>query len=225
MNASPAAVPSTTSTFGGAARATSSPSSSSTAPSAPSVSATSPSRARERLELEAVDDGEVGIDGDPPRGAALRQNSPLACSHAAMTASSGISCWQRTASAAAARSRRRAAFAPGETTIVVSPSASTVISATPVGASVSRTSSSTPGLAEPRERLVGECVPADGADERHPRAEPRAGDGLVRALAAGEARKLAPVTVSPGRGSAAQRTTRSRLTEPTTVMRGRHGGA
>ena len=42
-------------------------------------------------------------------------------------------------------------------------------------------------LAEPGERLVGERVAADRADERHPGAEPRAGDGLVRALAAGEA--------------------------------------
>ena len=62
VNASPAAVPSTTSTSGGSARATSSPSSSRTAPSAPSVTATRPSRARERLELEAVHDREVRID-------------------------------------------------------------------------------------------------------------------------------------------------------------------
>ena len=46
VNASPAAVPSTASTGGGSARATSSPSSSRIAPSAPSVSATRPSRRR-----------------------------------------------------------------------------------------------------------------------------------------------------------------------------------
>ncbi len=40
-----------------------------------------------------------------------------------------------------------------------------------------------------RQRLVGEDVRPDRADERHLRPEPRAGDGLVRALAALDARK------------------------------------
>ncbi len=64
MNASPAAVPSTASTGGGPARATSSPPSSSTAPSAPSVTAVSTPDVTGDLVLEPVDDEEVRLDVD-----------------------------------------------------------------------------------------------------------------------------------------------------------------
>ena len=72
------------------------------------------------------------------------------------------------------------------TTIWFSPSAATTISAIPVVPARS-SSSSTPAARRPDERLVGERVDADRADHPHVRAEPRRGDGLVRALAAGEA--------------------------------------
>ncbi len=85
------AVPSTTSTAGGVARATSSPSSSRTAPSAPRVTATRPSRresARSSKRLTTAGQGRPRSGG---AGAALRQKRPVHCSHAESTAVSGIS--------------------------------------------------------------------------------------------------------------------------------------
>jgi hypothetical protein len=64
VKASPAAVPSTASTLGGAARATSSPSSRSTAPSRPERERGQPRRLGERVELVTVDDDEVGAAED-----------------------------------------------------------------------------------------------------------------------------------------------------------------
>ena len=153
-------------------------------------------------------------------GAALRQNIPVACSHAEITASSGISCWQSTASEGASSKSPSRRFAPGETTIVVSPAASTVIRATPVGSSVSRTSSSTPASRSPAS--------ASSANASRPTAPTNVTLAPRRAhatawfapLPPGNRASVAPLTVSPGRGSCSQRTTRSRLTEPTTVMRG-----
>ena len=155
MNASPAAVPSTASTGGGAARAISSPSSSSTAPSAPSVSATSPSlrtSASSSWRLTTVRSASTAMGR---AGAALRQKSPVHSSQAARTASSGISSWQRTASCGGSSTAPRVAFAPGATAIVVSPSASTWISATPVGSSLSLQHERHARRAKARERLVG----------------------------------------------------------------------
>ena len=135
-----------------------------------------------------------------------------------MTASSGISSWQSTASRRHGSSTApSSAFAPGATTISFSPLASTRISATPVGASAAASVELDPGLAQPGERLVGEGVVARrsrpaalarrGARRRPPGSRP---------CRRGRARTSRPVTVSPGRGSRSQRATRSRLTEPTT---------
>ena len=128
-----------------------------------------PVGAGERLELEAVDDREVGVDGDAarrcrieaeqagrllPRGDDRLVRDLLLAEHGVATA--------------AARSRRGRAFAPGETTIVVSPSASTVISATP-GRRVDLLQVELDArLAEAGERLVGERVAADRPDHRAP---------------------------------------------------------
>ena len=135
------------------ARATSSPSSSSTAPSAPSVTRDEPVAAPQRLELVAVDDGQVGVDVDGRAGAALRQKSPVACSQALRTASSGISSWRGRRRSARARPAS-SAFAPGATAIWFSPLASTRISATPVGASTRAAprASAAPRAAAPRRR-------------------------------------------------------------------------
>ena len=111
---------------------------------------------------------------------------PVACSQAAITAASGISCWQSTASAGGSSKSPTASFAPGETTIVVSPSSSTVISATPVGAIRLVEIELDPRCSQPGERLGSERVAPDGADHANIRAEPGARNGLVRALAAGK---------------------------------------
>ena len=203
VNASPAAVPSTASTGGGAARATSSPSSSRTAPSAPSVSATRPSRAHERLELVAVDDGEVGVDGDRARRRGVEaERCPPPAPRRETTASSGISSWQSTASAAAARRSPSVAFAPGRDDDRRLARRVDRISATPVGAS---------RLAQPRARRRPRA--ARRAPRRRTRRGRRRRPASRRRRAArrrppgsrpcrpGRARSVAPVTVSPGRGS------------------------
>ena len=81
------------------------------------------------------------------------------------------------------------AFAPGATAIAFSPSASTTISATPVGASTRCRSSSTPAATSDAERLVRERVAADRSHEPHLGPEPRRGERLIRALAAWNARE------------------------------------
>ena len=76
---------------GGAARATSSPSSSRSAPSAPSVTATSPSRRASASSSKRLTTVRSGSTATGRAGAAFRQNTPVHASHAASTASSGIS--------------------------------------------------------------------------------------------------------------------------------------
>ena len=110
-------------------------------------------------------------------------------SHAASTAASGISSWQSTASCGGSTTSPRSAFAPGATTISVSPAASTRISATPVGSADSSQLERDARLAQPRESFVGERVLPDCADHRHLGAEPRARDRLVRAFPARVARE------------------------------------
>ena len=138
MKASPAAVPSTASTCGGSARAISSPVLEQHRALGAERQRDEAVAALQHLELVAVDDRQVGVDVDRPRaGAAFRQKSPVACSQALITASSGhLELAVRTASARGELDGARAsAFAPGATAIWFSPSASTRISATPVGAS------------------------------------------------------------------------------------------
>ena len=98
MNASPAAVPSTASTAGGTARATSSPPSSSTAPSAPSVTAVSLPPSPTTSHSSRLTTRRSGSTSTRRAGAAFRQKNE-ACAAAAWTAPSGISSWQSTASA------------------------------------------------------------------------------------------------------------------------------
>ena len=64
MNASPAAVPSTTSTAGGAARATSTAVLEQDGALGTEGQGDEAVGARERIELESVHDREVGVDGD-----------------------------------------------------------------------------------------------------------------------------------------------------------------
>ena len=100
VKASPAAVPSTAWTGGGAARATSTPSSRRSAPSAPSVSAKSapigldPS-ASSSSELATIRSARSRIAPDTGRaGAAFRQKNASVCRSAASIGSSRSSSWQ-----------------------------------------------------------------------------------------------------------------------------------
>ena len=76
------------------------------------------------------------------------------------------------------------AFAPGETTIVVSPSASMVIRATPVGCVDLAQIELDAGCSEPGECLRGERITADRSDQANIGTEARAGNRLVGSLAA-----------------------------------------
>ena len=107
-------------------------------------------------------------------------------------------------------SGRSSAFAPGATTIVVSPAASTVISATPVGASFASHRSSTPASRNPASALVRELVAPDAADHRDLGAEPRRGDRLIRSLAAGHAREARAASRSRPAAAAARPARRGR---------------
>ena len=94
-----------------------------------------PVSARERLELVAVDDRQVRIDLDGPAGAALRQKTPVPCLPRRLDRDIGHLELESTASCSGSVTATTSALAPGATTISVSPSASTRITAIPVGLS------------------------------------------------------------------------------------------
>ena len=219
VNASPAAVPSTASTAGGSARATSSPSSSSTAPSAPSVSATRPSRRAERLELVAVDDGEVGVDVDRPRGRGVEAEEPGCLLPGAEHGLVGdLELGRAPRRSARARRRRAPRSRPARPTIWFSPLASTRISATPVGTSTRRGRERQPFLPRRAPRRAKTSVPTEQTSVT---SAPRRAQATAwfAPLPPGTRANVAPVTVSPARGRRSTRATRSRLTVPTTVIR------
>ncbi len=108
------------------------------------------------------------------------------------------------------------------TAIVVSPSASTVISATPVGSSDTTRSSSTPAARSPASASSANASRPTAATRRTSAPSRAQASAWFAPLPPGKRASVAPPTVSPGLGSVSQRTTRSRLTEPTTVMRARH---
>ena len=140
----------------------------------------------ERLELEAIDDREIGVDRDSTCGRRVEAEHPgrlLPGGHHRLVgdlllAEDRVGRGQLEIAEAGVRA--------GETTIVVSPSASTVISAMPVGASTSCRSSSTPASRSPASASSAKASRPTAADHSHLRPEPRAGDRLVRALAAGK---------------------------------------
>src|SRR5438105_1544695 len=224
VKASPAAVPSTASTEGGAARATSSPSSRSTAPSTPRVTHTRPARSPSASSSSWFTTVSSASGAFSRAGAALRKNRG-ASSAARATVSAGISCWPSTASASplARSSGPSSAFAPGATTMVVSPAASTVISAIPVGASFTSQHSSTPASRNPASAAAAfsSRPTAPTIDTLAP--SRAAATAWFAPLAPGMRMKRAPLKVSPGRGSRSACTARSRLIEPTTVNRGGAG--
>ena len=85
-----------------------------------------------------------------------------------------------------------------------------------------------PGLAQPRERLAANGSRPTRRRGERPRRAGRTATAWFAPLPPGTRSNVASETVSPGRGRRSQRATRSRLTEPTTVIvggtRGRYPG-
>ena len=146
--------------------------------------------ARERLELEAVDDGEVGVDGDPPRGRGVEAEHPgRLLPRRERPPRPGSPAGRAPRPTARARSRPRRRVRSGrddDRRLAGGVDGDQGDAGRLVGLAHVELD---PCLAQPRERLVRERVTADRSDERDPGAEPRAGDGLVRTLAAREPRE------------------------------------
>ena len=153
-------------------------------------------------------------------GAALRQNMPVACSQAASTACVRDLLLAEDGVGSGSSKPPTRSFAPGETTIVVSPVASTVIRATPVGSALSARSSSTPPVARPASASSANGVSSDRADDVTPRRAVRTRRPGSLPCRRGTARASRRSPSRRAAAASAQRTTRSRLTEPTTVIRG-----
>ena len=200
MNASPAAVPSTTSTDGGMARATSSPSSSRTAPSSTEREGNETVGTRERLELEAVDDGEVRVDRDPPgrRGIEAEHSRRLlpggddgVIGDLLLTQDRVGRCQVEAADERVCPrrddDRRLSLRIDGDQR---NPRRLVDL------AEIERD----PGLTQARQSLSGERIPPDGCHHADICAEPGARDGLVGALASRE-----PFERRPGDGLAGAR--------------------
>ena len=156
VNASPAAVPSTASTLGGRPSDLLSVLEQHRALGA-ERHRDQPVPTRERLELVAVHDREVGIDGDRTRGRGIQAEDALACLPRTLDALVRISSWQSTASgreldfAGAPGSppvRRRSASRPPRPRVDER-------DARRLG---DREVERDAGLAEPRERLVSEWI-------------------------------------------------------------------
>jgi hypothetical protein len=215
VKASPAAVPSTASTLGGVARATSRPSSSKTAPSSPSVTTRSfcgPIISASYWFATT----RSGSTASGRAGAALTQ-SQSAWMRASRIASSGISSWQRTSPPV--EKPPTVAFAPGTTTMAFSPSSATRMIAIPVGASTSRTSSSTPAARKPASASPAFASAPTAPVMRTLAPSRAAATAWFAPLPPGNRSSVAPLSVSPGLGSRSTFATRSRLIDPTTLSR------
>src|SRR5206468_223725 len=159
-------------------------------------------------------------------GAALSTRSPCARVAAATTVSIGTSSWNSTASASpmtalsGSVSVVSAALAPGMTTMLFWASSSTTISAVPDGPRTVRSAL----VSTPASRSVARIASAYTSS---PTAAIIAQRAPARAAAIAWLEPFPPtivaseraITVSPGRGSAAPRATRSMLQLPTTATR------
>ena len=184
--------------------------------------------AADRLELVAVDDEQVDlgeeIGGSGFAGAAFRQKK-RACRAAATTVSTGISSWQSTASASPspspASSRRVRARRDHDLVLAVG------VDEDQGDAGRRRRSA---GRRRGRRRPRASSASASSANGRRRRRRSSRTSAPSRAAASawfaplppGTRSKVAPVSVSPGRGSRSQRATRSRLIDPTTAILGAH---
>ena len=158
----------------------------------------------------------------------MSTTGPEVARAAASRASSGISWLVSTTpgpmapSARSTASAPTSALAPEATAIWFSPAASTVISATPVGASAratqpvstpsprSSSSASSPNGSRPTAPTMLTCAPSRAA-----------ATAALAPLPPPCWEKRPPLTVSPAAGSRSPTTTRSVLIEPTTTTRGR----
>ena len=189
MNASPAAVPSTASTSGGAARATSSPSSYSTAPSAPSVTARSPSRRVTVSSSYRFTTVRSASTATGRAGAALRQKTPVAPLPRGLDgrvrdlqlAEDRIVLGKRDLPQVAVRARRDDDLRLTGGVDEDQRDARRLVRLCELERDA--------GVRSPASASSAIGVSTDRADHRHLRAEPRARDGLVRALPAGKARE------------------------------------
>ena len=129
--------------------------------------------------LVAIHDEQVGLDIDGSRGRRIEAEERRVALPPAQA--------RRGSRADRARRRppavRRGLFAPGATTIVVSPSASTVISATPVG-SANAATRARPRLPAAQPSPPPRPDPVRLRDHPHLGAHSRGGDGLIRSLPA-----------------------------------------
>ena len=143
---------------------------------------------RERLELVAVDDGEVGVHGERSRGRGVQAEEPRRTApRPRSTASSGISSWQSTASSSASSNPARQPVRAGrDDDLVLAGRVDEDHRDAGRRFRLAASSSSTPASRSPASASSANGS-AHGRDERHLRAEARARDGLVRALAAGHA--------------------------------------
>lgn len=257
MNASPAPVVSTASTFGltrwsrepvrlSATRAPAAPRVTTTerGPSARSAGAQScgPSPASSprmyRASCSLTTSGSQAASTSPGSGAGgeglrtSRVSGPRPRTVSA-TVSSGISsCTEITRAAASSGAAARTSsgvrrpLAPGETTMLLSPEGSTVISATPVGAPPTRT----PSVSTPAARWESSNRrPWSSSPTRASRAvlAPRraAASDWLAPLPPGWTARSEPRTVSPGAGRRSTPITRSALADPTTSRSYRSSGA
>src|SRR5262249_47467887 len=99
-------------------------------------------------------------------------------------------------------------------------SASTVINAIPVGASFGSQRSLTPASRSPARASAAKASLPIAPTIRTSAPSRAAATAWFAPFPPGPREHVAPVTVSPARGSRAARTTRSRLIEPTTVSLG-----
>ena len=189
VKASPAAVPSTASTLGGAARATSSPSSSSTAPSAPERERGQARSLGQRVELVAVDDDEVGAAEDLHRHGLRRRRVEREESRRRTRGSRN--CLHRDLELAEEvldrPGGRDRGVRPGRDDDLRLPVCVDVDERDAGRLDRMRQVVVDSRLVDALQGLLGERVLSDGADHPHVGPEPGGGDGLVRTLAAREA--------------------------------------
>src|SRR5205823_2511412 len=133
------------------------------------------------------------------------------------TVSTGISSWQSTLPLSS--TGPSSAFAPGATTITFSPSLSTRISAIPV-ALPRESSSSMPASHSPASAGSAKSSSPTAPTKRTCAPSLAAATAWFAPFPPGWRSKVASVSVSPALGRRAERATRSRFAEPTTVSAG-----
>src|SRR5690606_329573 len=160
--------------------------------------------------------GGDGLRTNRPPGARQRTTSTTVSSGSANCADTTREAWKRLPAARTSCGASRP-LAPGETTMLLSPDGSTVISATPVGAPPT----STPTVSTPADRCESSssrpCASSPTRASRAVRAPSRAAaTAWLAPLPPGWTARSEPSTVSPAAGRRSTPITRSALADPTT---------